>query len=1067
MSTDRRSAIGVAITVALAMSLAMSAPAFAAKARSVPEIVSDPASFVNPLIGSTNLGNTFPGAVNPFGMLAWSPQTSRGNQFATPAPGGYQFNATTIRGLSLTHVSGVGCSGANGDIPIMPYVGDVDTSPSADLTDAKYASTFAHANEIAQPGYYRVGLDSGATAELTTTPRTGFGQFTFPADKAATMLFRTSNSETGSSAATVRIDAAARTVTGSVTAGNFCGPQSPNNRHSLYTLNFTAHFDKPFAKVGTWTDATVSPDSTSAAGGTGYGPTGRPVAGNGSGGYVTFAPGTARVGVKVAISYVSRGGAEANLQAENAPADTFASIRNRANAAWQQVLRRIGIGGGSDDQKTTFYTALYHAMLEPTLTSDVNRQYMGADGVAHRLEPGQRSQFGTFSGWDQYRAQVQLLTILDPKMAADYAQSLFNYAKQRGGEWDRWLLQHGKTSVMSGDPSAAAVAAMYAFGARDFDARGALASLVTAATVPTPNDFNDAGCNVECVGQRPSLDRYMSLGWVPADNCHCWGGAAETLEDSAADFGISELAKALGDSANQQTFRARSGNWRNVFDPTAAADPGLPHNIREKIVEVTASAENAPGEGKAQLVDGDRGTKWLAFAQTGFVQVKLAMPIAVMSYAVTSANDVPERDPKDWTLQGSPDGVNWTVLDTQTGQAFTDRGQTRIFPLANTQPFLFYKIDITANGGAPIVQLAELELANPDVPTPIPSDGPFVGWMRDRNSDGTFAQGFSPSTGRGFVEGSSAQYTWMVYSNVVGLARLMGGNDVAVKRLDAFFRNPDGSFDFSAAKSTRYDPTNEPDIQTPFLYNYLGAAFKTQETVRAEIDMLWMNATGGIPGNDDAGTMSAWYVFAALGLYPTIPTRAELALSAPLFPRAVIHLSGGRSITIDAPQATPANRYIQGLVVRGEATNKAWIPASMLSTGGSLVYALGATPDTSFGSEPGDVPPQDSAPQTVQGADFTADVDTEFSGPVATVTDADTAVQALSATVDWGDGTVDNGVLTGFDGDFTVTGRHVYQVPGTYTVTVTVSDPGAVNVATTTATATVTGDDRPLRRLQR
>src|SRR3954452_15097722 len=113
----------------------------------------DPVSYVNPFIGTTNLGNTYPGAVKPFGMLAWSPQTSRGNQFATPAPGGYQFTATRIRGLSLTHLSGVGCSGANGDIPIMPFVGDVDTSPSSDLTDAKYASTFSHANEIAQPGY--------------------------------------------------------------------------------------------------------------------------------------------------------------------------------------------------------------------------------------------------------------------------------------------------------------------------------------------------------------------------------------------------------------------------------------------------------------------------------------------------------------------------------------------------------------------------------------------------------------------------------------------------------------------------------------------------------------------------------------------------------------------------------------------------------------------------------------------------------------------------------------------------------------------------------------------------
>src|SRR5690348_16504088 len=153
---------GVAVTIPLATAV-----------RAAPE--DDPAAYVNPFIGTTNLGNTYPGAVRPFGMLAWSPQTSRGTQISTPAPGGYQYTATRIRGLSLTHLSGVGCSGANGDIPIMPQVGDITTSPTADTTDKVYASTFSHANEVAKPGYYRVGLDSGAAAELTVTPRTGAG----------------------------------------------------------------------------------------------------------------------------------------------------------------------------------------------------------------------------------------------------------------------------------------------------------------------------------------------------------------------------------------------------------------------------------------------------------------------------------------------------------------------------------------------------------------------------------------------------------------------------------------------------------------------------------------------------------------------------------------------------------------------------------------------------------------------------------------------------------------------------------------------------------------------------
>ncbi|MGV9253937.1 GH92 family glycosyl hydrolase [Streptomyces sp. NPDC003697] len=776
-------------------------PASAAKGRGA---VEDPVSYVNPLIGSSNAGNTYPGAVQPFGMLAWSPQTSRGNQASTPAPGGYQYNATKIRGFSLTHLNGVGCSGANGDIPIMPYVGEVDSSPTADTTDSKYAATFSHANETASAGYYRVRLDSGASAELTATPRTGSGRFGFPADKPASMLFRTSNSESGSTAADVRVNTEDRTVTGSVSAGNFCGPQSPNNRKDLYTLYFTAHFDTPFATSGTWTDGTLKPGSPSATGGTGFSSSGNPVAGKGSGAYVTFPAGTTEVQAKVAISYVRPENAEANLRAENPRTRTFASVRSRARAAWEQALGKMEVSGGSDAQRSTFYTALYHSMLEPTLTSDVDGRYLGADRKPHTLAKGQKAQYGTFSGWDQYRAQVQLMTLLNSRAGSDYAQSLFNYASQRGGEWDRWLLENGKTSVMSGDPSDVALAGIHAFGGHDFDVRGALKSLVTAATVPTANDSDSAGCNVECVGQRPALDKYLNLGYVPADGCHCWGGAAETLEDAVADFGISSLAGRIGDRANEKKFLERSGNWANVFDP-----------------------------------------------------------------------------------------------------------------------------DATAHGG----------------------------YVRDRKSDGTWAGTFTPGTGSGFVEGTSARYTWMVYSDVAGLASAMGGNDAATARLDSFFRTPDGAFDFSARDATRYDPTNEPDINAPYLYDYLGQPYRTQETVRAEMDQLWTDTPGGIPGNDDAGTMSSWYVFSALGMYPQNPSRADMVLSAPLFPRAVIHTGNHRTITINAPAASADNIYVQSLRVNGKKSGKPWVPASFVAHGGRLDYTLGSRPNTSWGSAKADAPP--------------------------------------------------------------------------------------------------------------
>lgn len=205
-----------------------------------PGVVADPAAYVDPLIGSLRDGNTWPGAVRPFGMISWSPTSTRGDQTSTGAANGYQYDTTRVRGFSLTHVNGAGCNpGAAGDIPIMPYVGTVDSSPTADTTDAKYAANFSHAQEVAKPGRYTVTLESGVKTDLAVTTRAGVGEFTFPAGQAANLLFRTSNSLNGSEDAEVTIDAKRRRVTGSVLTGAFCGRRANggvNNRRTYYRL---------------------------------------------------------------------------------------------------------------------------------------------------------------------------------------------------------------------------------------------------------------------------------------------------------------------------------------------------------------------------------------------------------------------------------------------------------------------------------------------------------------------------------------------------------------------------------------------------------------------------------------------------------------------------------------------------------------------------------------------------------------------------------------------------------------------------------------------------------------
>jgi predicted alpha-1,2-mannosidase len=782
-----------ACTAALALLLCCAAAPAPAQANG-------PADSVNPLIGSRNGGNTFPGASLPFGMLQWSPENTQGKHDRTAAPGGYQYDATRIRGFSLTHLSGTGCAGASGDIPFMPVTVPVTSPPAGDARDAIYASDFSHADEHASPGDYRVKLANGVSVELASALRSGIASFDFPNGKTANLLLRASDTEVGSSDASIIIDRNAQTVSGSVTSGNFCGYLSKADRRSYYTLYFVAQFDQPFAATGTWHDTSVHKGSMSARGGTGYGTKGFPPPGKGSGAWVGFAPGS-DVKVRVGISYVSLANARANLHAEIPPGTTLAQVRGRAHADWNAALGKIAVEGGTPDQRTTFYTALYHALLQPTTFSDANGEYRGFDQKIHRVEGAQEIQYANFSGWDVYRSQLQLVTWLMPKVGSDIAQSLYNQARQNHGEWDRWTHDSGGTHVMAGDPSVPALAGIYAFGGRDFDLHGAYASLKDAATHVSANDLGDAGCNVECVGERPSLDQWMKLHYI-ATKSHAWGGAGETLEDATADFALSQLAGAVGDEAGHALFLTRAGYWRNLFNPRATADGG---------------------------------------------------------------------------------------------------------------------------------------------------------YIQNRNADGSWPA-FTPSTDDGFVEGTAAQYLWMVPFDVQGLFDALGGRAAATARLDAFFHDNNGNWALTRSGPLHPELDNEPSIGTPWLYDFAGQPWQTQKAVRVVLDTIWKNAPDGIPGNDDLGEMSSWYVWAALGLYPAIPGRAELLLGSPLFTRAVIHRPGG-DVTIEAPDASGDNLYVHALALDGKPWPRPWLPAPFTEHGGTVYFTLKDTPDKAWGSDLADAPP--------------------------------------------------------------------------------------------------------------
>ena len=221
---------------------------------------------------------------------------------------------------------------------------------------------------------------------------------------------------------------------------------------------------------------------------------------------------------------------------------------------------------------------------------------------------------------------------------------------------------------------------------------------------------------------------------------------------------------------------------------------------------------------------------------------------------------------------------------------------------------------------------------------------------------------FEPATDIGFVEGSSAQYTWMASHDVPGLTSGLGGQAATIKRLDGFFHDANGNWVLNGVDDVHYNPGNEPDINAPWLYDYLGKPWQTQETVRRIVNTVYGSGTGGLPGNDDLGTMSSWYVFAALGMFPQVPSRADLVLASPLFPRAVVHRGNGATITVEAPRASADTFFVQGVKVNGSPSVKPWVSEAFVANGGTITYDLSATPNTSWGTAPADTPPQAGLP---------------------------------------------------------------------------------------------------------
>ena len=498
---------------------------------------------VDPFIGTGGEGHTFPGAVVPFGMIQLSPDTqlkSRKEGYGWAA--GYRHDDTTIFGFSHTHFSGTGHSDL-GDFLVMPIAGEVKLDPgSIDQPGSGYFSRFSHADEKAEPGYYAVSLsDYGIRAELTAGERIGVHRYTFPAGKPAHVLIdmRTSMYAYPGKVLWSRLRLR---EDGTLTGFRETRGWAPG-RQLYFAMRFStapsAHAlhdtEQDILYKGFAAPAENDPDSRAQ------------IEGRALVGIVDFPSTTRELIVKVSISPVSEDSAIANLDAEM-PDFNFDAVRNAAKRSWSDALGVFEVDA-PEPMRRSFYTAIYHTLMAPSLFMDSDGRYRGADNAVHHAE-GYR-HVSTFSLWDTYRALHPLLTIIQPESRSnDIVNSLLASRHESPyGILPVWAFHGLETWTMIGYHAVPVIADAYMKGIRGYDTDAALEAMVASASYAPYDGIGD----------------YMKLGYVPIDKEG--EAASKTVEYAYDDWTIARMAADMGKDDIAGQFNKRAGNWHNTFDP--------------------------------------------------------------------------------------------------------------------------------------------------------------------------------------------------------------------------------------------------------------------------------------------------------------------------------------------------------------------------------------------------------------------------------------------------------------------------------------------------------------------
>ena len=823
----------------------------------------DVTRYVNPFIGTGNLGNTYPGATTPHGMVQLSPNNgSNGWEYIS----GYYYHDNRVVGFSHTHLSGAGAGDLN-DILVMPINtrSDYMLNEGAATLNAE-ASRFQHKNESATAGYYSVFLDDyDIKAELTASDRVGVHRYTLPQDAKSEIIvnlgFKLNWDYTAESH--FQWDKASNTLSGH----RFSDGWAPSQKEF-----FVMEFDQPIKNI-----RFEKYDRN-------------------AGGYVALADGTTELTEQYARAYVEFDTAEkalvveaklalsnveigqdgtsgASLNMTEVAGKNFDDVRRDATAKWEAELGKIRVEG-DPEYKQTFYSALYHAYLGQTIHSDLDGRYRqvqqgrgaypnGEDGGPVLIEHIRTAdankdgaadfiRYDTFSLWDTYRAVQPLSSILEPDRLADVVLSMLSYAEEPNGRLPEWTFKGNETGMMMGMHSTPVIADVITKGTLDKRLK----------------DLNFSEADIQDVKER-LIDAMI-----------------KDARQGSAVSSINEYVEKGYKSAKLRTD-ATDDLW--AHSPFADA--------------------------------------WTA------------------SFSLEYAYN-------DWTIAQAIKEVRGE--DVPEYQEFADRSN-------NWQAQFDF-------GGAR-----------------------YKGWFKARDTEGNFidADWIDPATGQAvgkdwrpdlfnfaFTESNGWQYSFSVQHDMHGLIDLMTRFDQEVqnpgakrgelfgKRLDEYFstypdRNAgDNQFPiFNTGNVGQHVQGNEPDIHVPYLYNYVNQPWKTQTAVAAATNVCYDNTPDGICGNDDFGTLSAWFVFRALGFFPVSASSGIYEIGTPMFDHAVIDVGNGQSFTVTAENVSRENIFIQSATFNGQPFTRTYLTYDEIMNGGELTFVMGSAPNKSWGNGAEDTPP--------------------------------------------------------------------------------------------------------------